>query len=55
MRVNASKSFLVNASKFINNRGSIYSLTNGVMNNTLISEDNGPVLRFVTGHTLFNN
>lgn len=52
MRVNASKSFLVNASKFINNRGSIYSLTNGVMNNTLISEDNGPVLRFVTGHTL---
>ncbi len=37
--------FLVNASKFINNRGSIYSLTNGVMNNTLISEDNGPVFK----------
>lgn len=52
VRVNASNSFLVNNSKFINNHGSIYSLSKGVMNNTLISGDEGPVLDFVTGHTL---
>lgn len=46
VRVNASKSFLVDNSRFIRNHGSIYSLTTGVLNNTLITEDYGPSVGF---------
>ena len=48
VRVNASKSFLVDNSRFIRNHGSIYSLTTGVLNNTLITEDYGPSVGFST-------
>ena len=47
-KINASKSFLVDNSRFIRNHGSIYSLTTGVLNNTLITEDYGPSVGFST-------
>ncbi len=53
LRINDLKSFKITNSLFKNNKGSIYNFGNYTeVINTTITQDQGPKLRFVTGHTI---
>ncbi|MBE6510242.1 MAG: adhesin [Methanobrevibacter millerae] len=53
LRINDLNSFKIKNSLFKNNKGSIYNLGNFTeVVNTTITEDQGPKLRFITGHTI---